>query len=77
MSQDKEIVIKSVFQSARTTVDGAWRISFDAALDESDNIKKIVELSGCSFLLVVLPQKQPSKTKDDPLDFDLSFDEIP
>lgn len=73
---DNQIILKGIFQKASTTIDGAWRISFDVPLNESENIKQIVELKNSSLLIVVLPSEKSLKHQDVIEDFHLDFDEI-
>lgn len=48
-----KLISEAIFQSARTTVDGGWRVSFDLSEVDGDFITSLAKLKGESLFIVV------------------------
>jgi hypothetical protein len=49
-----KLSVKAIFQSARTTIDGGWRISFDLGQHESDFVSQLPSIMGKELYLVIV-----------------------
>jgi hypothetical protein len=52
------IAIQAVFQGARTTADGGWRISFDCSEQMAQEVTEIAALRNDVVYVVVLSEKE-------------------
>jgi hypothetical protein len=56
-----KLVVKAIFQSARTTIDGGWRVSFDLSEQESEFISKLPSLKGKELFVVVMERENEDR----------------
>jgi len=56
MSNDEQIILTAIFQSARTTIDGGIRITFDIDGSQSDLLSKLLKLKDQALFVVVTPK---------------------
>jgi len=68
---DKQ-VLTAIFQSARTTVDGGWRISFDVDESQGEIISQIVKMKEQALHVVVIPKE--SNLNDNLIDLSNQFE---
>ena len=61
-----EIAVSAIFQSARTTIDGGWRVSFDLDESQSEEITALAKLKNKSLIIVVTVR---DKTENSDYDF--------
>jgi hypothetical protein len=57
---EENVVCTAIFQGARTTVDSAWRITFDIDESQSEEVTKIARLKNRRLILVVSVQEDES-----------------
>lgn len=56
---DKELIFDAIFFKATTTVDGAWRITFDVGCNEGENVARLTKLAQSALKVVVLQDGVP------------------
>lgn len=52
--QVKPVSFTAIFNNAKTTTDGGWRLTLDLDQSEYEAIQKIVELRECVLRIVVM-----------------------
>lgn len=62
VSMEPGISFTAIFQSAKTTQDGGWRVSFDISEDESAKVAQVACLKGGLLQLAVVPIEAGLKT---------------
>ena len=70
MKTENQILLQAIFQSARTTIDGAWRISFDIDDSQGDLVADLVKLKNKKLFVVISTRID----NDDFLPIDIKFD---
>jgi hypothetical protein len=55
-ADNPEIVLRAIFQAARTTVDGGIRISFDIDASQADLLAKLLKIQQHTLYVVVTPE---------------------
>lgn len=53
--QKQKLLLEAVFQSARTTLDGGWRISFDLGEAASEQMTQLLAWKDTSLYLAIVP----------------------
>jgi len=70
LNNDSQILLTAIFQSARTTLDGGWRISFDVDSSQGELIANLVKQKDKQLFLVVSARKDET----DSFNVDIKFD---
>lgn len=52
---NKRLTFHAVFQSARTTVDGGWRITLDLSADASPMMAELLEWKDRALYVAIIP----------------------
>lgn len=58
------VALQVIFEAARTTSDGGWRLSFDTHSDMGKQVIALNDLKGHSLYLVVMTDEQYEKANN-------------
>jgi hypothetical protein len=65
-----DLITQAIFQSARTTIDGGWRITFDLSEQEAEFVTKLSKLKSKQLFLVVQVRDELTPAEDIDIEFD-------